>query len=42
MRSRLGMVFSLVEAGAFSSSDAMSQNADEILGGIMAEDNALG
>jgi RHS repeat-associated protein len=41
MRSRLGTVFSLVEGGAFSSSDAMSQSADQILGGIMAGDNAV-
>jgi hypothetical protein len=40
MRGRL-TVFSLVEWGAFSSSDAMSQNADQILGGIMAGDNAI-
>jgi hypothetical protein len=35
------MVFSLVEGGALSSSDAMSQNADQILGGIMEGDNAV-
>jgi hypothetical protein len=41
LRSRLSLLFSVVEGGLFSGSEQMKQNANAIAGAMKADDNAV-